>query len=52
MRAGFITTSRKAGKREEKIREQSGHTDESPVFWRYIRDADRWTDAASEGIGL
>lgn len=51
-RAGFITTSRKAGKREEKIREQSGHAANSPVFWRYIRDADAWTDAASEGIGL
>jgi integrase len=52
MRAGFITTSRKAGKREEKIRAQSGHAANSPVFWRYIRDADAWTDAASEGIGL
>ncbi|HTJ65938.1 MAG TPA: hypothetical protein VL551_00285, partial [Actinospica sp.] len=52
MRAGFITTSRKAGKREEKIRAQSGHAENSPVFWRYIRDADAWTDAASEGIGL
>lgn len=51
-RAGFITTSRKAGKREEKIRDQSGHAANSPVFWRYIRDADAWTDAASEGIGL
>jgi len=50
MRAGFITTSRQAGKREEKIREQSGHAENSPVFWRYIRDADAWTDAASEGI--
>jgi integrase len=50
MRAGFITTSRRAGKREEKIREQSGHAEGSPVFWRYIRDADKWTDAASEDI--
>jgi integrase len=52
MRAGFITASRVAGKREEKIREQSGHAENSPVFWRYIRDADAWVDAASEGIGL
>ncbi|WP_160502778.1 tyrosine-type recombinase/integrase [Streptomyces sp. BA2] len=52
MRAGFITTSRKAGKREEKIRAQSGHADNSPAFWGYIREADKWTDAASEGIGL
>lgn len=50
MRAGFITASRRAGKREEKIREQSGHSEGSPVFWRYIREADKWTDAASEDI--
>jgi integrase len=50
MRAGFITASRAAGKREEKIREQSGHAPNSPVFWRYIREADKWVDAASEGI--
>lgn len=52
MRAGFITTSRVAGKREEKIRAQSGHAENSPAFWGYIREADRWTDAASEDIGL
>ncbi|MFE7705011.1 hypothetical protein ACFU6I_04215 [Streptomyces sp. NPDC057486] len=52
MRAGFITTSRKAGKRGEKIRAQSGHAENSPVFWGYIREADKWTDAASEDIGL
>lgn len=52
MRAGFITTSRRAGKREEKIRAQSGHAANSPAFWGYIREADKWTDAASEDIGL
>ncbi|MFD7554099.1 hypothetical protein ACFV9E_06115 [Streptomyces sp. NPDC059835] len=52
MRSGFITTARKAGKREEKIRAQSGHAANSPVFWGYIQEADAWTDAASEGIGL
>ena len=52
MRAGFITTSRRAGKREEKIRAQSGHADNSPAFWGYIREADKWADAASEDIGL
>jgi len=52
MRAGFITTSRRAGKREEKIREQSGHAQNSPAFWGYIREADKWTDAASDDIGL
>jgi integrase len=50
MRAGFITTSRRAGKREEKIREQSGHAENSPAFWGYIREADKWTDAAGEDI--
>lgn len=52
MRAGFITTSRAAGRREEKIRAQSGHAANSPVFWGYIQEADRWADAASEDIGL
>ncbi|MFB7899923.1 integrase, partial [Streptomyces xiamenensis] len=52
MRAGFITTSRVAGKREEKIRAQSGHAENSPAFWGYIREADKWADAASEDIGL
>lgn len=52
MRAGFITASRVAGKREEKIRAQSGHAENSPAFWGYIREADKWTDAASEDIGL
>jgi len=52
MRAGFITASRVAGKREEKIRAQSGHAANSAAFWGYIREADKWTDAASEDIGL
>ncbi|MEW2415271.1 hypothetical protein AB0953_16370 [Streptomyces sp. NPDC046866] len=52
MRSGFITAARKAGKREEKIRAQSGHAANSPVFWGYIQEADAWTEAASEGIGL
>ncbi|MFE1361299.1 site-specific integrase [Streptomyces harbinensis] len=52
MRAGLITASRIAGKREEKIRAQSGHAENSPAFWGYIREADKWADAASEDIGL
>jgi integrase len=52
MRSGFITTARKAGKREEKIRAQSGHAANSPVFWGYIQEADRWSEAASDDIGL
>lgn len=27
-------------------------TQSSPCFWGYIREADKWTDAASEDIGL
>jgi len=52
MRAGLITTARKKHKRVEKIREQSGHAVNSPVFWEYVRDADLWDDAATDGIGL
>ena len=52
MRAGLITTARKERKRVEKIREQSGHAANSPVFWEYVRDADRWDAAATDGIGL
>ena len=48
----LITTARKERKRVEKIREQSGHAANSPVFWEYVRDADRWDDAATDGIGL
>ncbi len=39
-------------KRKQKIREQAGHAENSPAFWGYIREADKWTDAASEDIGL
>ncbi|KOT94463.1 hypothetical protein ADK70_12310 [Streptomyces rimosus subsp. pseudoverticillatus] len=38
--------------RLEKIRAQSGHAENSPAFWGYIREADKWSDAASEDIGL
>jgi integrase len=51
-RAGLITTSIKAGKRPDKVREQSGHSSGSPVFDRYIRDGKAWDDAATDGIGL
>ena len=52
MRAGFITTSIKAGKRPDQVRKQSGHADTSPVFWTYVRKASRWEDPAGQGIGL
>ncbi|MFD5564543.1 site-specific integrase [Kitasatospora griseola] len=51
-RAGLITTGRKQGKRPEKLRAQSGHAENSPVFWRYVRDGEAWEDAATDGIGL
>ncbi|MFG2489244.1 hypothetical protein ACGFSI_41735 [Streptomyces virginiae] len=52
MRSGLVTTSRKAGKRVEKIMEQTGHSPKSAEFWGYIRDAEKWDDAATDGIGL
>jgi integrase len=51
-RAGLVTTAIKNRKRVDKIQEQSGHSMESPVFWRYVRDGQRWEDAATDGIGL
>lgn len=52
MRAGLVTTARKKGKRVEKIRAQTGHAINSPVFWEYVREGEMWEDAATEGIGL
>lgn len=52
MRAGLVTTARKKGKRVEKIRAQTGHAMNSPVFWEYVRDGELWEDAATEGLGL
>lgn len=52
MRAGLVTTARKKGKRVEKIRAQTGHAINSPVFWEYVREGELWEDAATEGIGL
>lgn len=52
MRAGLVTTARKKGKRVEKIRAQTGHAINSPVFWEYVREGELWEDAATEGLGL
>lgn len=52
MRAGLVTTARKKGKRVEKIRAQTGHAMNSPVFWEYVREGELWEDAATDGIGL
>lgn len=52
MRRGFVTTARKKGKKVEKIRAQTGHAINSPVFWEYIDAGELWDDVATEGIGL
>lgn len=50
LRAGFITSARRAGARPERIRAISGHKEGSRVFEGYIREADRWTDHAGAGV--
>ncbi|MER6605749.1 hypothetical protein ABT282_07490 [Streptomyces sp. NPDC000927] len=52
MRSGYITETRKAGKREEKIRAVSGHSPKSHIFWGYIQEADKWEDAAGVDLGF
>lgn len=49
-RSGFITSTRAAGKRVEKIKDVSGHSLTSRSFWIYIREADRRQDGAGEGL--
>jgi hypothetical protein len=51
-RRGLVTTGRKWGKRIEKLRKQGGWAANSPVFWEYVDECERWEDAATEGIGL
>lgn len=50
MRAGFITTAIAAGRRPDRVRDQSGHSPNSEAFLGYIREGDAWNDAASEGL--
>ncbi|MGW8703358.1 tyrosine-type recombinase/integrase [Streptomyces eurythermus] len=52
MRRGLVTTGRKKGKRVEKLRAQTGHAANSPVFWEYVAEGEMWEDAATEGLGL
>lgn len=52
LRRGLVTTARKKGKKVEKIRAQTGHAINSPVFWEYIDEGEMWDDAATDGIGL
>ncbi|MFD0253642.1 hypothetical protein ACFVGX_22310 [Streptomyces sp. NPDC127113] len=51
-RRGLVTTGRRKGKRSEKLRTQGGWSKNSPVFWEYVDEGDKWADNATEGIGL
>lgn len=49
---GLVTTGRRKGKRPEKLRTQGGWSKNSPVFWEYVGEGEKWEDNATEGIGL
>ncbi|MFF9070470.1 hypothetical protein ACF09E_34510 [Streptomyces sp. NPDC014891] len=51
-RRGLVTTGRRKGKRPEKLRAQGGWAKNSPVFWEYVDEGEKWEDNATEGIGL
>lgn len=51
LRAGFVTSAARAGKAIPKIMEQTGHRSANTVM-AYVREADRWRDPASGGLGL
>ncbi|MER6617754.1 hypothetical protein [Streptomyces xantholiticus] len=51
-RSGLITIGRKKGNGVEKLRARSGRAENSPVFWKYVRDGEKWEHAATDGIGL
>ncbi|GGY71476.1 hypothetical protein GCM10010363_61030 [Streptomyces omiyaensis] len=51
-RRGLVTTGRRKDKRVEKLRTQGGWAKNSPVFWEYVDEGDKWEDNATEGIGL
>ena len=51
LRAGFVTSAVRAGKAIPKIMEQTGHRSANTVM-AYVREADRWRDPASGGLGL
>ncbi|MGA4979294.1 hypothetical protein [Streptomyces cinereoruber] len=51
-RRGLVTTGRRKGKRPEKLRSQGGWAKNSPVFWEYVDEGEKWEDNATEGIGL
>lgn len=51
-RRGLVTTGHRNGKRPEKLRAQGGWSKNSPVFWEYVDEGEKWEDNATEGIGL
>ncbi|MEK8146648.1 hypothetical protein NKH18_51425 [Streptomyces sp. M10(2022)] len=51
-RRGLVSTGRKRGKRPEKLRKQGGWAANSPVFWEYVDEGERWEHTATEAIGL
>lgn len=51
LRAGYVTSATRAGKSIPKIMEQTGHRSANTVM-AYVREADRWRDPASGGVGL
>ena len=51
LRSGFVTSAVRAGKSIPKVMEQTGHRSANTVM-AYVREADRWRDPASGGIGL
>lgn len=40
------------GRRAEKLRKQGGCATNSPVFWEYVDEGERWEDTTTGGLGL
>jgi integrase len=51
LRAGFVTTAARAGKRLDLIMQQTGHKNVETVM-RYIRHVELFKENAAEGLGL
>lgn len=49
-RRALVSTGRKRGMRAGKLRKQGGWAADSPVFWEYVDENERWVK--TEGIGL
>ncbi|MEU6164873.1 hypothetical protein [Streptomyces tanashiensis] len=51
-RRGLVTTDHRKGKQPEKLCARGGWAKNSPVFWVYVDEGEKWEDNAIEGIGL